>query len=950
MSCVNFGDKNSGYQVGINEGVINFSAEQLEPRPEPLSTVPFPHDPDFVSRIAILDQIREKASVPGSRIALFGLGGVGKTQLAIEYAHQLRQQSAETWVFWIHASNTARCEESLRGLADRVKIPGRQVHNVNIFQLVGNWLQDENIGRWVLVLDNIDDDELFRRPMATSTGDQINMQSNASAQPPMRYLLGSTTGTIIITSRDRNVALEVANHANVIEVQPMNDAEALVLLQKKLNTPEHENLTQLAQELEYMPLAIVQAASYITHRSPLCSVSQYLQKIRKSDREAVRVLNEEAGLVYRDWEAKNSILLTWQISFDFIRRKRPSATDLLSLMSFFDRQGITKDILQVQQNQERGEEDSSNTSDTDSESRNELDADFEDDIMTLRDFALIAVGRDGMSFTMHRLVQLTIRTWLKTHNQLEHWKGQFIEKLYSEFPTTGQHENWEKCRSLFPHVKGAVSQRPESQHYVQQWTELLYRGAWYAQELGYITESREMASRSRKFRLEILGKESEETIASTAMLAGAYCFEGRWEEAEHLQVQVMEISKTKLSADHPDTLTSMANLAVTYWNQGRWDEAEHLQVQVMEMSKTKLGADHPNTLKSMANLAVTYWNQGRWEEAEHLQVQVIEMSKTKLGADHPNTLKSMANLAVTYSHKGQWEEAEQLDVQVMEARKAKLSADHPDTLTSMANLASRYWNQGRWGEAEQLDIQVMEISKTKLGADHPNTLTSMANLAVTYRNQGRWDEAEHLQVQVMEISKTKLGADHPNTLTSMANLAVTYRNQGRWDEAEHLQVQVMEMSKTKLGADHPNTLKSMANLAVTYSHKGRWEEAEQLNVQVIEARKAKLGADHPDTLTSMANLASRYWNQGRWGEAEHLEVQVMEARKAKLGADHPNTLTSMANLAFTLKSTGRCSEAIDLLKTCLTKQQRILGSAHPNTVFNSDTLLAWETGDLAIVS
>lgn len=337
-----------------------------------------------------------------------------KTQLAIEYAHQLREQSAETWVFWVHASNKARCEESLRDLADRVKIPGRQVHNVNIFQLVGNWLQDEKIGRWVLVLDNVDDDELFRRPVATGTGDQISIQSNVSEQPPMRYLLGNTTGTIIVTSRDRRVALEVANHANLIEVQPMNDAEALILLQKKLNTPEHENLTQLAQELEYMPLAIVQAASYITHRSPLCSVSQYLQMIRKSDREAVRVLNEEAGLLYRDWEAKNSILLTWQISFDFIRQKRPSATDLLSLMSFFDRQGITKDILQVQQNQERGEEDNSNTSDTDSESRDELDADFEDDIITLRDFSLIAVGRDGMSITMHRLVQLTIRTWLKT--------------------------------------------------------------------------------------------------------------------------------------------------------------------------------------------------------------------------------------------------------------------------------------------------------------------------------------------------------------------------------------------------------------------------------------------------------------------------------------------------------------------------------------------------------
>jgi hypothetical protein len=379
------------------------------------------------------------------------LTGNRKTKLAIEYAHQVRQQSAETWVFWIHASNTARCEKSLRDLADRVKIPGRQAHNVNIFQLVGNWLQDAGIGKWVLVLDNVDDDELFRTPLTAGIEDQINIQTNISAQPPMRCLLQGSSGTVIITSRNKRVAMDITNHNNLIEVQPLDQAEALDLLQKKLSTPtEHEILAQLAQELEYMPLAIVQAAGYITHRSPRCSALQYLEKIQKSDHEAVRVLNEEASLLYRDWEAKNSILLTWQISFDYIRGRRPSATDLLSLMSFFDRQGITDNILRAQKNEERGRssppqllEDCSSDSNLDSESNDDAGADFEDDIMILGDFSLIAVGEDSISFTMHRLVQLTARTWLKAHGRFEYWKGQFIEKLFSEFPT-GQYENWEK--------------------------------------------------------------------------------------------------------------------------------------------------------------------------------------------------------------------------------------------------------------------------------------------------------------------------------------------------------------------------------------------------------------------------------------------------------------------------------------------------------------------------
>jgi hypothetical protein len=149
--------------------------------------------------------------------------------------------------------------------------------------------------------------------------------------------------------------------------------------------------------------------------------------------EAVRVLNDEPGLLYRDWEAKNSILLTWQISFDYIRGKWPSATDLLSQMSFFNWQGITEDLLRVQQNQKGGKhftleqlEDSSSEQDTDNESEDDADGDIEKDITILCDFSLIAAGEDSMTFTMHRLVQLTVRTWLKPHGQLEQWKGLVI--------------------------------------------------------------------------------------------------------------------------------------------------------------------------------------------------------------------------------------------------------------------------------------------------------------------------------------------------------------------------------------------------------------------------------------------------------------------------------------------------------------------------------------------
>ncbi|CAI4216051.1 unnamed protein product [Parascedosporium putredinis] len=320
----------------------------------------------------------------------------------------------------------------------------------------------------------------------------------------------------------------------------------------------------------------------------------------------------------------------------------------------------------------------------------------------------------------------------------------------------------------------------------------------------------------------------------------------------------------------------MAALAKTFCNQGRWEEAEKLEVQVMEMRKAKLGDDHPDTLTSMANLALTFWDQGRLEEAKKLGVQVIEMRKVKLGDDHPDTLTSMANLALTLWDQGRLEEAEKLEVQVMEMRKAKLGDDHPDTLTSMANLASTFKGQGRLEEAEKLGVQVMEMRKVKLGDDHPDTLTSMANLASTFQGQGRLEEAEKLGVQVMEMRKVKLGDDHPVTLTSMANLASTFKGQGRLEEAEKLGVQVMEMRKVKLG---------MITL-IPLQGQGRLEEAEKLEVQVMEMRKVKLGDDHPNTLTSMANLTSTFQGQGRLEEAEKLETFTGNFKMAAKGTSY----------------------------------------------------------------
>ncbi|OQE09546.1 hypothetical protein PENVUL_c006G04981 [Penicillium vulpinum] len=277
MASTSFRDLNHHVQIGVQIGPIDsLRPERPETSASPLSTVPFAQDPDFVSRDTLLDRIQEESSVPGSRIALVGLGGVGKTQLAIAYSYQVRSQSPQTWVFWIHASNEARFKESLRDIADQVKIPGRQDPKVNLFELVESWLRDEKIGKWVCILDNLDDDQLLSSSSSSAAdkGDSTKNPTNAPKKPLLEYIPRSRNGFVIITSRPREIALRMVNHNGLVEVKPMERSEAQELLQRKLEKPSHSQESQhLVEALDFMPLAIVQAASYIRNRAPRYSVS-----------------------------------------------------------------------------------------------------------------------------------------------------------------------------------------------------------------------------------------------------------------------------------------------------------------------------------------------------------------------------------------------------------------------------------------------------------------------------------------------------------------------------------------------------------------------------------------------------------------------------------------------------------------------------------------------------
>jgi hypothetical protein len=235
-------------------------------------------------------------------------------------------------VFWVHASNAARLEEAYSDIAAKVGLPkpGGVAENL---QAVRRWLSDAANGQWLMIVDNADDEVTIE---LGKDGQSISLAS---------LLPQSDHGAVLITSRNANVAYcLVGRQRDIITVNAMSEEEAAQLLVNKLGDIAGDAASQLVQALECIPLAIIQAASYIDRLRPRMSASKYLHELRILGTK-VDLLHKAAPDMRRDEQASNSVFKTWQISFDYIREKRSSATDLLSFMSFFNRQGIPEFMI-----------------------------------------------------------------------------------------------------------------------------------------------------------------------------------------------------------------------------------------------------------------------------------------------------------------------------------------------------------------------------------------------------------------------------------------------------------------------------------------------------------------------------------------------------------------------------------------------------------------------------
>ncbi|KAJ7827150.1 hypothetical protein B0H14DRAFT_3144712 [Mycena olivaceomarginata] len=683
---------------------------------------------------------------------LHGLGGSGKTQIALKFLTMTNKPSTPRFTrqFFIDASSLQTLDTAFK--------------NIAIVHKIGNSLQDAllwlttQIEEWMLLFDNADDPKIDLFP----------------------FFPRCTHGNIIITSRNPRMTVHgPTSHSKVGDMDEADAIDLLLLRAAKEKTVETaEKAAEIVKELWCLPLAIIQAGAYILKFNYL---NQYLSLYKQ---DHTRLLSEHPGLGQSHNGYELTVYATWQISFKQLSKV---AAQFLQMCSLLHHDHIPDSIFQ-----EAAMWKKNNEADALQQARAFLQnflspsdiwnpQSFMDIIAEIDAYSLID-KHDGDTLSLHPLVHAWCRNTLADEPRLREC---MIDILGMSVRFT---DNRHQFRiGLMPHVDALIlNPATVKPVFRNEYFRICFDSGRF-KEAGLIMDIQLEQNRQG------LGADHQETLEAMANLAATYRQLGRYQEAEPLEGTVLEKRKTLLGADHPDTLGAMAHLAATYHQLGRYQEAEHLEGTVLEKRKTLLGADHPDTLRAMANLAATYFQLGRYQEAEHLEGTVMEKRKTLLGADHPDTLWAMANLADTYRQLGRYQEAEPLEGAVLEKRKTLLGADHPDTLGAMANLAATYRQLGRYQEAEPLEGAVLEKRKTLLGADHPDTLRAMANLAATYFQLGRYQEAEPLEGTVLEKRKTLLGADHPDTLQAMANLADTYRQLGRYQEAESLEgtLQVM---------------------------------------------------------------------------------------------------------------------------------------------------------------
>ncbi|MCF2146731.1 tetratricopeptide repeat protein [Desmonostoc muscorum LEGE 12446] len=683
----------------------------------------------FVGREAELEKLHQQlqTSRQVAIVAVAGMGGVGKTELATQYAKQ-HLQNYQGGVCWLSAQGIDVGIQILRFAElkfKQLKFKLIAPHDWELADRLNYCWQNWQQGEVLLVFDDVTDYKKQVQPYL----------------PPE-----SPRFKVLLTTREE--------FDRTLPQLPLGVLKPLAAMKLLKSLVDRERLKgepwvarKICKSLGYLPLALELVGRYLD-TMPDLSLEKLLKRLNKKrlEHEAVAKANP---LMRYEYGVAEAIALSWE-QLDENARFVGRWLSLYALADIpFSVEGIEDDNEQ------------------------EL---WEKAIADLRKLHLIQWQSKGI-YRLHPLIRQFFQMKLDESSEADKVKTIFATQMLEvakQIPPQPNHEDIFKPTPYILHLAEVATHL--SQYLSDEDLIVLFTGlGWFYQGQGLYHQAEPWYKLCKEVAENHLGLEHSDVAYSLNNLALLYGFAGRYSEAEPLFQKALELRKRLLGDNHPHVASSLNNLAELYRSIGRYKKAEPLFKQALELRKRLLGENHPDVANSLNNLAGLYESTGRHSEAEPLFKQALELRKCLLGDNHLDVATSLNNLALLYRFTGRYSEAEPLFKQALEQRKRLLGGNHPDVAYSMNNLAGLYCATERYSEAKPLFKQALEMRKRLLGDNHPDVAYSMNNLAELYRSTARYSEAEPLYHQALAICEQTLGVGHPNTITIRGNYAIFLR-------------------------------------------------------------------------------------------------------------------------------------------------------------------------------
>lgn len=801
-----------------------------------------PRNPNFTGREDLIDQLRQQLLTGGATAvlpaALHGMGGIGKTQMAVEYIY--RNLDNYDLVWWIQAAQLTQIRAGLTELARHLSLPGSSETHTAVPAVLEALRRGNPVRRWLLVFDAAESPEEVRK-----------------------FFPSNGPGEVLVTSR--NPAW--AGVARPLEITVFRRAESTELLRRRGPDIRDEDADQIAEKLGDLPLAIEQAAAWRAETG--MPVSEYL---RLFDEKVAEIL---ATSTSPDYEVP--VAAAWNVSFDELRNRNPAAHQILHICAYFSPEPISRDLFS-------GVRIGSISP--------ELDVTLRDPIQlarAIRDinrYGLAKIDHRNNTLQLHRLVQLVLRNRVaepKLQADMRHGAHQLLANLDPSDPEAPR--NWQRYRELLPHAY-AANVVDCTDNWVRQLAINLMR---FLFRWGDHDEAVNLARDALKDFTTKLGPNDPQTL-EVALRLGQYLWSlGRFAEAAELNQTTLERRIQVSGENSEETLAVQSNILADLKAKGDFAGTRQLSEEILLKTRRLLDDDDPETLAAAFLHGISLRLTGDFAAARKLDEDTHRRRVEVLGHDHLLTVGTAVSIAVDRREAGEYAWARAEFERLTELAIEQFGIDRMATQVRIYLLSIARRKAGDHPGALELSGPVLAHFRNRYGLDHPTTVSCLLAHSIDLRHAGELADARRLGEEAFEANRRLLGERHPHTLAVTVDLAVTLRLAGDAAAARALDQRAFEQLRTNLGANHPNAIVSGVNLASDLAALGESDAAIELGTEMVSRASESLGPDHPTTLAAEVNLIFDQRVAGR----EDTEAQfsdVMARYRRTLGDDHLATI------------------------------------------------------------